>query len=347
MGLLNSFFIILITTQMSLAGEAVIQSYSASLKKWDKEFKQTFHQLVTLEMNKLLSRPDELKKRINKNSKFSPKDLQLFNKDFSKIDDSLLRQARVKLKGGKHIISIPKLKNLVFDLAMLPKGYITIDGQSFPIQDLYDYQKVQEFFYKKYAAKKTWHNFILPSAYAVLPALAGLAPILGLAIAETVISVFTISREWERINKKLGEYEQYFRNALHECDSDKSDILDESLSSSRPMSNNTLVFMREIEVYSKYNVHRIEKKDDDSFLSCKNIKQNQGVWFRTQMFKVPLFKTAGSMCKAAELLQRCLDEVKESTKERGLSINHKGRYQNLKETSYDNLIESFSESVLK
>ena len=107
MKLLNSFFVLVICSQMSLAGEAVIQSLNASLRKWDQKFKQALYQSVALETDKLLANPDELKKRINKSPKISPKNRQLFNKDFARVDRKLLRQVKVNSKMAN--ISFPSL----------------------------------------------------------------------------------------------------------------------------------------------------------------------------------------------------------------------------------------------
>ena len=348
MKLLNSFFIFIITAQMSLAGESVIQSYNASLEKWDQEFKQTFYQSVTLEMNKLLSNSDELKKRINKNPKISPKDRRLFNKDIAQIDQKLLRQVKVKLENGKHIISIPQFKNLVFNLKTLPKGYITIDGQKLSKKDLHNYQKLQEFFSKKYAAQKTSsYNLIISSAYAELAMVTvGLiALIVGVITVIFAAALRGLKYNMPIISRSLKKYEKYFHDAITECDADKAALIRSNLQRT-VISNNTLVFMRKLKGFSK-DVHRSRKRYDDNFLSCKNIRANQGRWFKTAPFEIPLYKRVGNMCKLSEFLQECLNETKKFMKKKKLGISNQGRYQNLEETSYDDLMENFSGSVLK
>ena len=349
MKLLNSFFIFIITAQMSLAGESVIQSYNASLEKWDQEFKQTFYQSVTLEMNKLLSNSDELKKRINKNPKISPKDRQLFNKDVAQIDQKLLRQVKVNLKNGKHIISIPQFKNLVFNLKTLPKGYITIDGWKLSTKDLHNYQKLQEFFSKKYAAQKTSsYNLIISSAYAVLP-LVVLVPLLSIAVvimSEAILSTVKIASELRFINVWVKKYEKHFHSAISECDADKAAIMEQDFQS-QTIRNDTLIFIKKIERFSK-DLHRTRKRYDDNFLSCKNIRESsqRGDNGKTMIFNIQVIKRVGEMCKMAKFLQECLDETKALMKEKNLTIDTRRHFQNSK-TSYDDLIYYFSGSVLK
>ena len=186
MRVLNVFFIFMISTQMSLGTEAVIQSYNQALGKWGEKLKAELDQSVTTQMNKLLSNPRELKKQAYQALKSGQ---QLFDKDFAQVDQNLLRQVKAKLKNGQHTVSLPQGKNIRFRLDPLPRGYITINGEKFLTKNFNDYQKIQAFVRKHYSSQKTsFLNLIGSVAYAqveTLFILAGLA-VLGLTSSALV-----------------------------------------------------------------------------------------------------------------------------------------------------------------
>ena len=329
MRVLNVFFIFMISTQMSLGTEAVIQSYNQALGKWGEKLKAELDQSVTTRMNKLLSNPRELKKQAYQALKSGQ---QLFDKDFAQVDQNLLRQVKAKLKNGQHTVSLPQGKNIRFRLDPLPRGYITINGEKFLTKNFNDYQKIQAFVRKHYSSQKTsFLNLIGSVAYAQIEIVFILA---GLAVLGLISSVVEWSKDRVKKDIFLSNYKKHLINAKQKCQDDKQAIVRNSLKS-RPFSNDTLVFMQRLEEISKKT-----SSHTAGLISCDLLLENPTVI----LYSLKDFK---EVCRKVRELQNCLEETKSLMKERGLTVDNSGRTGPHDKSSYDVLADSFSKAVLE
>ena len=231
-------------------------------------------------------------------------------------------------------------------MATLPRGYITIDGQKLSTQDLHNYEKIQEFFREKYSAHKTsWHNFIISSAYAQFVSGPVLVSLYVASMVAFVVSAIITIKGRNEVVRKIGEYEEHLHNALSECETDRAVVVERNYLESESISNNTLIFMRKIDraltaagKRGAYLGKRPSCEDEDGK------GQIREEWLFAANY---ISKAVAKACHTARLLQGCLDETKRLLRGKNLTIKQEGRYQNPKGSSYDDLEESFLESVLK
>lgn len=303
---------------MSLANELAMPSYVRSLKQWDQKLKRDFYQSIVSEMNKLLAHPDQLQKAVRQNPKFSQQSRQLFKQDFAQVDQNLLRRVKVKLQNGQHVVSIPDAKNLVFNLATMPKGYITMNGYKFSMEGFDDYRKMRRFINRRYADKKTSSfHFIIPAAYADALTIAYIVGYV-LVVAAAIFGIVLDRRASKR--SLIYKYEEYLSRAIRECELEQRALASSTIVISESgFSNNTLVFMQEVEKFVR--------------------KQKAG--------RFPVLQGIPKDHKLVVSLQQCLDEMKRFIKSRGITINNQGRYQDLQYSAYDELGEVFAGKIIE
>lgn len=325
--LLKGLLILVISTQMSFADKAIIQSYSKALKQWDQQFRKALYQSVTTRMNKLLARPDQLKKHVHQNLKFSRKNRQLFNADFAKVGRKRLREIRVEFNNGQHTVTTFRGRKLVLNLGTMPKGFITVNGHKFSLQGFHDYQKIRKFFQQKYTGQQMpFSNLMIPAAYAKIEMMDLLNVVLGLAFAvflAVLLGVFddlSGGTQGRELQQELDQYEKYFREALAKCKTDKETIVQGD--QLRIISNDTTIFIQQIE---KYYQSKADKKEDKQgqIMSCESTKN----YFKKIIEGSPLVGEVHKLCGLIQHLQECLDRTKELIKKKKLIINNQGRYQ--------------------
>lgn len=335
---LNSLFILVILTQMSFAGEVIVQSFDSALKQWDQKFKMALYQSITSKVNKLITRPYELKKQIHQNYQFSGRDHQLFNQDFAQVDQNLLRRVKVKFENGQHIVTLASRKQLIFNFSRISEGMMAIDGHRFSIKDFAGYQKIRLLIRKLRVGKKiSFPDLIVSPAYAIDPIFIPIVLPVTLAIIMIVKEVLEKrqekleKREVALVNSFYRELKQYERDsvrAISKCNEDH-ELMSRRYLVDMKISNDTTVFMQQLK---EYYVKELAGKDRDHsrFLSCEGqgapLERSKGKSYPV-LGDILIAEKVDDVCTLIQVLQDCLNKTQKLMAKRKLTINNQGRYQ--------------------
>ena len=145
--------------------------------------------------------------------------------------------------------------------------------------------------------------------------------------------------------KIISRFEKGFLRAHWKCQTDRTYIEQFGGNQSEVLDQATLVFIKEIENFSNKKLKPYHKRHSDDFLSCENIKGNQGITVKTYLTKIELFRRVGNMCIIAKELQKCLNEVKGLMEKHNRSISdlpRSSRKPNDYYRDYDFLLDNFS-----